>query len=81
MFTYNNMATVNERNYLITRSKTKGGYKEQSIKKPVKDFWTIQSFQGKSGIVQMGVIYFPEYMIGKKIRFKIEFVQENEIKK
>lgn len=57
---------------------TKQGYLQERWKSK-KSEWLIK-YQNdpnrKKGIVRIGDVRFPEHLIGKKVRFKIELVDE-----
>lgn len=45
-----------------------------------RNWWLIKNASTNRGYVDLGIIHTPKHLIGKKIRFKIEIIQEGETK-
>jgi len=49
-------------------------------KKCYRDWWLVKFAQINSGVVGLKTVVLPKKYIGKKVRFKIEIVEEEQIK-
>jgi hypothetical protein len=60
-------------NYYV--NKIVGGGPIGKKDKPTRNWWLVKYGKTK-GLVKLNHIYFPETFVGKKVRFKIELVEE-----
>jgi len=68
------MPKVNEKGYIVRR--TVGGYRGNW-----RNWWLVK-YQGnsnnKSGRVKLGYVTIPPHLIGRKIKFKIEVIDDDK---
>jgi len=68
------MAKVNAKGYVAR--KTCGGTGKR-LKSIYRD-WFLIKHGTNAGIIPIGLISFPNHMIGKKVRLKVEVIEEGE---
>ena len=61
------MSRVNEKGYI---ERKRGG--NHALSRKWLNWYLIQPSQGKRGILAIGTITFPEELVGKRIRLKVE---------
>ena len=67
------MPTTNEHGYLIRRT-TKSGRTQKS--KSFRNWWLIKWKNKEQGFVALGNVTFPKDMVGKKVVFKMEIMED-----
>jgi len=73
------MVRVNENNYLEKKALYTNSRK-YSYKSKYYDWWFVKYSKGNFGLIRLGNVSMPKRFIGKKIRVKIEVIDENERK-
>ena len=68
------MTTINEQGYL-TRNRNRN--RNVSEGKSPRDWWLVKT-GGHSGYANLGRVTLPKKMVGKKVRFKVEVVEDGE---
>jgi len=73
------MAYINKQGYL--ERNPKAGRKNPNGKASKRNWWFVVALSYKDhnklyGRVEIHSVHFPEHMIGKKVRFKMEIIEE-----
>ena len=63
------MVRINKQDYLIAYR----GMNSERLIDSVRNFWLVRD-KNTCGLVEIGKIYFPKDMVGKRVRFKVEVI-------
>lgn len=67
---------INSQGYIQRTTRNK---KPSKAKPTKRDWWLIKAHSKTQGYLEIGGIYLPKHLIGKKIKIKIEIIKlENE---
>jgi len=63
------MATLNSYNYLQSETKNKN--------KTYKNWWLVKIDKYNNGLIRMNNIHLPKTFVGKRVRFKLEIIEDD----